>query len=360
MKQYITILFTAFTLGITGISAQPRMVSDKATYDFGQVEWKKPVTVSYSISNKGDKPLVLSNITTSCACAVAEWTKTPIAPGENGTVSVTYDAKALGHFNKSVGIYSNSTPNLVYLNFKGEVVREVTDYSHQLPYSIGDIMIDQTEIDFPDVNRGTNPKITMTVVNQSGVAYEPILMHLPPYILMEKEPAVLQKGEKGLIRLTLDTERLSDLGLTQTSVYLARFAGDKVSDENEIPVSVVLLPDFSDLSDTEKKNAPYVSLSEYDIDISQKLEKKNKVNYDITVTNKGYSPLEISKLQVFNPAIGVDLKKATLEPGDKTRLRISLDKRNLTRKRNLRVLMITNDPSQPKVVINIKAFPDAK
>lgn len=81
-------------------------------------------------------------------------------------------------------------------------------------------------------------------MNLSDRPYEPVLMHLPPYLQTEVKPNVLQKGEKGVITVTLDSERLTDFGLTQASVYLARFSGDKVGDENEIPVSAILLPDF--------------------------------------------------------------------------------------------------------------------
>ncbi|MBU5895447.1 DUF1573 domain-containing protein, partial [Vibrio cholerae O1] len=69
--------------------------------------------VEYTITNTGNEPLVLTNVTTSCACAVADWTKEPIAPGAKGTVKASFDAKALGRFDKSIGIYSNATPNLV-------------------------------------------------------------------------------------------------------------------------------------------------------------------------------------------------------------------------------------------------------
>ena len=58
-------------------------------------------------------------------------------------------------------------------------------------------------------------------------------MHLPPYLKMEAEPKVLLKGKKGTIKLTLDASQLKDYGLTQTSVYLSRFSGDKVSEDNE-------------------------------------------------------------------------------------------------------------------------------
>ncbi|MDL2211029.1 DUF1573 domain-containing protein [Bacteroides sp. OttesenSCG-928-M17] len=353
MKRYILFIM-ASGFAAASLWSQARITSNKETHQFGQIEWKKPVTVEYEITNTGDQPLVLTNITTSCACAVAQWTHTPIAPGEKGKVSAVFDAKALGTFNKSIAIYSNATPHLLYLHFKGEVVQKISDYSNTHPYIYGNILTDTNEIDFPDANRGDSPQITMSVVNQSDTPYEPVLMHLPSYIDMQKEPNVLQKGERGTITLTLNTDRLPDLGLTQTSVYLSRFAGDKVSEESEIPVSAVLLPDFSNMSDAMRLNAPVITFSETEIDLSEALTRKSKVKHDIFITNTGKSNLQISKLQLFDPAVGVDLKNASLNPGEKSRLRITLNKNDLKKKKKqLRILIISNDPNRPKVIVKI-------
>ena len=355
MKRILITLFSITAL-VGTVVAQPRFTSNTEMHSFGQIEWKHPVTAQYTVTNTGDQPLVLTEVDPDCACSVAQWTKTPIAPGAKGTVSVTFDAEALGHFQKSVAIYTNAQPHLVYLKFNGEVVREIKDFTKTHPYLIGQIRIDRNSLDFPDVQHGEKPVLHMGVVNLSERPYEPVLMHLPPYLRIEAKPHVLQKGEKGMITLTLDSEKLADLGLTQTSVYLARFAGDKVGDENEIPVSAILLPDFSGMTDTEKANAPAISLSAKDIDMSPVLAKKSKARQDIILTNTGRAPLQISKLQVFHPAVGVSLKKSLLQPGESTRLRVTVVKRNIGKKRrHLRLLMITNDPMQPKVEINIKA-----
>ncbi len=190
---------------------------------FRQIEWKHPVTVQYSITNTGNQPLVLTDVEPDCACSVARWTKTPIAPGAKGVVDVTFDAEALGHFNKSVAIYSNAQPHLVYLKFNGEVVQEIKDFTKTHPYLIGQIRIDKNSLDFPDVQAGEKPVVHIGVVNLSDRPYEPVLMHLPPYLQTEVKPNVLQKGEKGVITVTLDSERLTDFGLTQASVYFGAF-----------------------------------------------------------------------------------------------------------------------------------------
>ena len=352
-RSFITLYAIAAT-ALTAV-AQPRFTSNTETYDFGQIEWKHPVTVQYSITNTGDRPLVLTEVEPDCACSVAQWTKTPIVPGAKGTVNVTFDAEALGHFNKSVAIYCNAQPHLVYLKFNGEVVREIKDFTKTHPYLIGQIRIDKNSLDFPDIQHGEQPVIHIGVVNLSDRPYEPVLMHLPPYLKMERTPDVVLKGKKGKIKLTLDTKQLTDLGLTQTSVYLARFAGDKVSEENEIPVSAILLPDFSGMTMQDSLNAPSIRLSEANIDLSARLAKKNKASHDIVITNTGKAPLQINKLQVFNSSVGVSLKKTVLQPGASTKLRVTIHKKNTGKKKHhLRILMITNDPARPKVEINIK------
>lgn len=354
MKLSLLLLITFFAVTLSAF-AQPRISSNKETHNFGQIEWKRPVTVEYTITNTGHEPLVLTNVTTSCACSVASWTQAAIAPGEKGTITASFDAKALGRFEKTIGIYSNAQPSLVYLKFLGEVVQEVKDFTQTHPYFIGQLRLDRTEFYFQDIHQGEQPTITFEVVNLSDRPYEPVLMHLPPYLHMEKKPDVLLKGKKGTIKLTLDTKQLTDLGLTQASVYLARFAGDKVNEENEIPVSAVLLPDFSSMTDSDKANAPAIHLSETSLDFTPLLAKKNKASRDIVITNTGKSPLHISKLQVFNSAVGVNLKKTQLQPGERIKLRVMMQKKNVGKKKHhLRILMITNDPAQSKVEINLK------
>ena len=354
MKRTLICMYAFAAVALTA-AAQPRFSSNKETHNFGQIEWKHPVSAQYVITNTGDQPLVLTEVDPSCACSVAQWTQTPIAPGDKGIITVEFDAKALGRFDKSVAIYSNAQPNLAYLHFTGEVVREIKDFTKTYPYLIGQIRIDKNEIDFPDTHRGAKPVIRIGVVNQSDRSYEPVLMHLPPYLKMEAEPKVLLKGKKGTIKLTLDASQLQDFGLTQTSVYLSRFSGDKVSEDNEIPVSAILLPDFSRMTEKDSLNAPSIHISETNIDLSIPLIKKNKVSHDILIANAGKTPLVISKLQVFNSSVGVRLKKTVIPPDGMTKLKVTIHKRDVgNKKHHLRILMITNDPLRPKVEINIK------
>lgn len=336
--------------------AQARFSSNTETVNLGQVCWKQPAEAKFIITNTGNKPLVITDVQTDCDCSVPVWTRQPIAPGRKGEISIRFDARQMGHFLKNVAVYCNAEPHLIYLKFDGSVVEKITDYA-QLNYTrIGDVAIEKSTLDFPDVHKGDVSTMELGVINLSDHPYEPVLMHLPPYIKMTRNPAVLQKGEKGTITLKLDAGKLHGMGLTQTSLYLARFPGDKVSDENEIPLNVVLLPDFSKLSQYELSRAADIKLSANQIDFSEILKRKRKASQYIFVTNTGKSPLHIGALQVFHPAVSVKLKKNVLQPGETAKLKVMLDSRLIGKRRShLRLLIITNSPAHPKELIDLKA-----
>jgi hypothetical protein len=92
------------------------------THDFGTIPQGTPVTYNFSFTNSGKAPLTLSSVQPSCGCTSPEWPKEPIAPGKSATIKVTYNAAALGTFNKTITVVSNSASNpTTILYIKGEV-----------------------------------------------------------------------------------------------------------------------------------------------------------------------------------------------------------------------------------------------
>ena len=343
-----------WTVACTAGFAQAKATFDKMEHNFGVVLWKHPATATFTVKNDGDKPLVISNVTTSCGCTLADWTKDPIAPGAKGTVTTTFDAKALGHFYKDIGVYCNASDRPIYLMISGEVSSDPKNYTMTHPYEIGTIRLDKNVIEFDDANKGDKPTMEILVANTTSEVYTPVLMHLPPYLEAVATPERIGKKATGKIKVTLDTDKLPKFGLTTATVYLSRFPGDKVSDENSIPVSAVLLPDFSNMSQEQRLNPPAVQLSAEEL-VFPALAENEKKSQKVVVTNVGKSDLEITDLQVFNSALGVQLKKRVLKPGASTKMKITAYGKFLKKvKGTPRVLMITNDPNCPKVIVKVK------
>ena len=352
MKQ-ILIAILLWTVGCLVGLAQPKATFDKKIHEFGVVLWKHPATATFTIKNDGDKPLVISNVTTSCGCTVADWTKTPIAPGATGTVSSTFDAKALGHFYKDIGVYCNAADRPIYLMIQGEVSADPKNYTLTHPFEIGAIRLNKDAIEFDDANKGDKPTMEILVANTTNEVYAPVLMHLPPYMEAVAVPERIGKKGTGKIKITLDTDKLPKFGLTTATVYLSRFPGDKVGEENAIPVSAVLLPDFSHISQQQRLNPSAVELSTEELTLPPLAENEKK-SQKIVVKNVGKSDLEITDLQVFNSALGVQLKKRVLKPGASTKMKITAYGKYLKKvKGTPRVLMITNDPNCPKIIVKV-------
>ena len=333
--------------------AQPRFVPDTDIKKVGEVEFQKPRQFSLGFTNKGDKPLQIKEVKASCGCLDVAFPKEEIAPGSRSEIQVTYDAKLLGSFYKEVEVLTNASEEPAYIAIQGTVVTEVHDYSDEFPIDLGNVRLVTNSVEFEDVNRGDHPTAELRLLNADRTAFRPELMHLPPYLSAEYIPEDIPAGKVGTIRLTLDSEKLSTLGLNQTSIYLSRYMGDKIGETNEILVSAILLPSFADMSEEALAKAPELGISESSIDLGD-FNGKKSLTKTILLTNAGKSDLHIHAVQVFNKAIGVSISDRTIRPGKTTKLKITVSSHYMGKsKGRMRVMLITDAPHQAKQYINV-------
>lgn len=334
--------------------AQPRFVPDTDIKKVGEVEFQVPRQFSLGFTNKGSAPLTVKEVRASCGCLDVAFPSTPIAAGARGEIELTFDAKMLGSFYKEVEVLTNASEKPTYIGIQGTVVTEVHDYSDEFPIDLGNVRLMSNIVEFEDVSRGDHPTAELRVLNSDRTAFRPELMHLPPYLSAEYLPEDIPAGKAGTIRLTLDSEKLSGLGLNQTSIYLSRYMGDKIGETNEILVSAILLPSFADMSDEALAQAPELSVSESSVEIVP-VSGKKAVSHTILLTNTGQSDLHIQQVQVFNKALSVKIADSTIRPGKTTKLKITVSAHYLHRsKGRMRVMLITDAPRQAKQYINVE------
>ena len=334
------------------MNAQETKTKNKVI-DLGQVVYRMPVTAEFELINEENKSLRISQVRSSCGCTTVDFPQTNIAAGQTYKVGATYDAKQMGHFEKQVGLYFEDDQSPIMLTLKGVVVDEVHDFGGQYNYNMGDLSVDKIDIEFDDVNRGDIPFQEIHLKNNSDKPLTPVIMHLPPYLKADMSPSTIAPGRSGVARITLDSEQLNSFGLLQTNVYLGNNPGDKVSQEKEISVSTIILPNFEEMSATELANAPKLELSEEEIELV--FGKKKRMSGVITLTNTGASTLEVNSLQMFTTGLKVSLSNTRLAPGEEAKMKITADKKELkTTRQRPRILMITNDPKNPKRIIKVK------
>lgn len=330
-----------------------RLVVAEPEVNCGRTGFQQPVTATFEMRNKGLRRLVIESVKPDCGCTAVEYPKS-VGIGEKFTIKMTYDARMLGHFQKMAAIKSNGSKQPVYLIMKGVVVPEVLDYTGTYPYKMGDLLLDKTDLEFDDVNKGDQPIQEIHVLNNGDKAIQPHLLHLPSYLTASAKPEVLKPGKSGTITVTLYSDRLRDYGLTQTSVYMAQKLGEKVRRDHEMGVSVVLLPHLQDYDAISKANAPQLQISTTDVDLTDFAGKKKKT-VEVVLFNQGKSVLKVSSMQLFTRGLSVTLGTRELAPAQTTTLKITGIADELRKLRTKpRILMITNDPDHPKVIINIK------
>lgn len=346
MKKILLLLFT-FQFSFFPATAQ-RISITQTKVDVGRTGYGIPVTATFELRNKGlMRKLQIKDVIPDCSCTKVVFPKEEIGIGDKFTISMTYDARTLGHFNKQAAIISNGSKTPIYITMTGVVLSDLMDYSGSYPYDFGGLLTTTDNLEFDNVNKGEQRTFEMKIMNNGNSNMRPNVLHLPAYLTAQVVPDQLSPGHSGKIVFTLLSDNIRDYGLTQTSVYMAQQLGEKVKNETEIPVSAVLLPSVSHTA-----NAPQLELS--DTTLNLEFGDKAKKSGEIVLTNSGQSRLDITSLQMFTRGLKVTLGKRVLKPGESTKLRITGIANELKKARTTpRVLMITNDPYRAKVIITV-------
>ncbi|MBO4670480.1 MAG: DUF1573 domain-containing protein [Bacteroidales bacterium] len=94
---------------------------DRTVHDFGKIDTRDgAVSCTFDVTNISESTLNIFAVTTTCGCTSAKWTRTDIAPGEKGTIDVTYtNDEGPYPFDKTLTVYLSGLERPVILHIKG-------------------------------------------------------------------------------------------------------------------------------------------------------------------------------------------------------------------------------------------------
>ena len=97
---------------------------DQEMHDFGDIPKGIPATYEFTFTNTTKETILITSVKPACGCTAANYTKTPIKPGEKGMVAATFNAASAAPFQKSVTVMTNEggAEAIKTLSFKGKVV----------------------------------------------------------------------------------------------------------------------------------------------------------------------------------------------------------------------------------------------
>lgn len=112
------------TLGGEQAATQSDKIKWEATViDMGDIPYNVPAKAIFEFTNISEEPVIILTVRSSCGCTVPDYSKEPILPNENTTVTAIYNARGLGVFQKSITVVTNDNVSHK-LTIKGKVVQE--------------------------------------------------------------------------------------------------------------------------------------------------------------------------------------------------------------------------------------------
>ncbi len=130
-KLFLALTITASTFGAFAQTTPavapavdpnaPTMEFTKDAIDYGTIKQDADGNRTFSFTNNGTTPIIISEAHGSCGCTVPTYPKEPIMPGQKGEIKVHYDTHRVGPFSKSVTVNSNAKNSPVVLKISGTV-----------------------------------------------------------------------------------------------------------------------------------------------------------------------------------------------------------------------------------------------
>ena len=200
------IFLILLTLCALTASAQEHLSFRPDTWDFGTIrETDGRVSHTFTGVNRGDSPLVILDVVTTCGCTVPDFSKKPILPGEKTQITVTYDpANRPGSFTKELWVYSSEKRKIATLTVQGSVIPRQKTVEELYPVDAGGgLRLASTLNAFSYIYPGRQVQAAIGYANTSK---RPVRLELRPETtsgaLRTNYPKQIAPGERGEINFT--------------------------------------------------------------------------------------------------------------------------------------------------------------
>lgn len=93
---------------------------DVTNYDFGSIKQNNAAEAEFVLTNTSKVPITIARVKSSCGCTVTGYDRTPVLPGQESSITATYNAKKLGAFRKTLTVFLSDNSQQ-RLTIKGSV-----------------------------------------------------------------------------------------------------------------------------------------------------------------------------------------------------------------------------------------------
>lgn len=348
-------LFLVFGLVVLtsfAVAQKPQIVFENLEHNFGSFKESDGVqTTTFKFTNKGEVPLVLSNVRASCGCTTPKWTREPVPPNGSGEIQVSYDPKNRpGSFNKTVMISSNAENGTTVLRILGRVEERERTLAEQYPREIGSLRVKTNHISFARMTEDETKSQELELVNDTDKPVKVGFRTVPKHLSAKVEPETIPANGKGNLIVTYNAKEADTYGFASHRIYLS------VDGSNDyrasVGVSATIEEDFSKLSPQQLSNAPVAKFSSASHDFGE-MKQGDKKDHTFTLTNDGKSELIIRNIRSSCGCTAVAPSKKVIAPGESVPIKVTFDSRGKRGRQSKSITVITNDPKTPTSMLRV-------
>lgn len=349
MKKVLMSLVVLLSGFVTVMTAAPEIKFESLVHDFGTFpEESGKVSTEFVFTNSGDADLVLQKVRASCGCTTPDWTKTPVKPGEKGTIKVTYNASGRpGMFNKTITVTSNAGEKR--LSIKGDVIPKAVKIEDRYQHQFGDLRLNKKNVYFNTVTYPNTKTSKIECIN-NGKSDVTIGFENVDKFIKVTGPKTLKPGEQAMLEFTLVSEGSEYWGSFKKFVNL--IVNGKIYKENPISVHGNIAEDFGKLTAEQRAQAPKISVANK-VELGE-IKKGSTKTYEFKVKNEGKNPLILRAVTIDATSSAVTFPTKPIKPGKQGAIRVKVNAANMrTGDYTQRITVICNDPSRSSSIINL-------
>ncbi len=360
MKRFLqALVYSLFLVLLTNFAIAQGALAEfiETDHDFGDVkEEEGPITFTFEFVNKGNAPLIISNVKASCGCTTPGWSKEPVLPGEKGFVKAQYNpANRPGSFRKSLTVTSNSSAggtSMLYI--QGNVAPKPRTPADDYPTKLGDTRFKYRSMNFGVITTEKPVTKSFDVYNDADVVISfAEKVEAPDYIKVSYEPAILQPKTAGKVILTYDAQAKARFGYNSDNIKL--FTDEASNGEKQLYVLATIEEYFPPMSDAEKAKAARLSFDKVNHDFGR-ISPSTQVEIDFPYTNTGRSPLNIRETRTNCGCTVSTVTKEDLKPGETGTLTVSFDPKGRKGTQQKTITVFSNDPTASAQTLTVKAY----
>ena len=325
---------------------------DTMVHNFGSLSRDSDkLNCEFTFTNNSDRAVRVAYAVASCSCTKVDWTREPVVPGSNGTVSVTYfRERNADSFDKSVSVFFEGSPKPYVLVFMGKFYDTSQTLASEFPYRRSSLGLQDDPGDFDVVHPGQAAYMNMWLSNFSSETISVRLDSLSDGLTVSPARLSISGGSRASLMCTLMPDSLTWGRRSYSFVPV-------VNGESQRPVEywATVLPDFSSLSPSEKNASAYFKVLG-EVHHFGVIRQGDSANLRIGLQNVSSKDFSLMDVRADRDGVAVSAP-ASVPAGQRADIDISIDPSVLEPGNNSFIIsIVTDSPLKPFTQIEVLGY----